>query len=139
MIRDIAMIISVFVSVVSVGFGVYEGFRANNTQAFIYEQAYRIMGTVQKANISSAAKAQITDEALSALGTPAPVIDLSRSSADVGSTETCTESQKTVCTDLASQLAAANAKCKGSSPECQTVSALKKDIASKSCYVCFTK
>src|SRR4030042_1407748 len=91
MIRDITMIISVLVSVVSVGFGLYKNIEAGNARGYAYEQAYRVLNVVQQANISTAAKAAITNDALETFGTPPPVIELSRSRADVGESEPCTD------------------------------------------------
>src|SRR4030042_806689 len=43
MIRDITMIISVLVSVVSVGFRRYKNIEPGNARGYAYEQAYRVL------------------------------------------------------------------------------------------------
>lgn len=112
MIRDLTMIFAVIISIVSVSFGFYQTIQARNSHAFIYEQAYRIIGAIQNTNLSAGTKAQLSDAALSVLGTPEPVIDLSRSSADTSTTvQICTTAQRRACTDAASRLAMANNVC----------------------------
>ena len=143
MIRDLTMIFAVIISIVSVSFGFYQTIQVRNSHAFIYEQAYRIIGVIQNTNLSVGTKAQLSDAALSVLGTPAPVIDLSRSSADTGTTaQVCTTAQRTVCADAASRLATANnicAKARGDSPACDEASALKSNIYSLGCFICYTQ
>ncbi len=141
MIRDITMIISVLISVVSVGFGVYQGIESSNAKAFAYEQAYRVLNIVQNANISAFQKATIADAALDALATPAPVIDLSRSSADTGSTnQACPAARKDACTKLASDLASANTACaKKDQAACSSADDLHRQIIGQDCIACFTK
>ena len=68
MLRDIAMTVSVLISIVSIGFGVFKNIEAGNNRAFIYEQAYDIIGTIQEANISDQAKTQMTNDAAPLLG-----------------------------------------------------------------------
>jgi hypothetical protein len=141
MLRDLTMIFAVLISVTSVGFGVYKNIEAGNARGFAYEQAYRILGAVQKADIADGAKASIVDAALGSFATPAPVIDLSRSSADVGQTQICTEAEKAACTTTAVQLADANIACtrsKGTDQACLVAAQLKNYIIAQGCFVCFT-
>ena len=51
------MIVSVLISVVSVGFGAYESLQSRNNRVFAYEQVYRILNVVQNANITPFQKA----------------------------------------------------------------------------------
>lgn len=141
MLRDITLIISVLVSFISVGFGIYESVQSKNTRAFAYEQVYRILNVVQNTNIASFQRATITDTVLSGLTEPAPVIDLSRSSADVeDDVQPCTEEQKRACTDLASDLASANRACsKKDQTACTSAEALHRQIISQDCISCFTE
>lgn len=143
MLRDLTMIFSVLVSVVSLGFGVYKNIEAGNARGFAYEQAYRVMGAVNDANIAPVAKANILNAALASLSTPPPVIDLSRSSADVTTQEqACTDTQKSVCVGLAGQLAALNATCtksKGVAIECSKADDVKAGIDAQDCVKCFMK
>jgi hypothetical protein len=142
MLRDITMIGAVLTSIFSVTFGVYQNFQAKNNHAFIYEQAYKIIGAIQQADIPAYSKAQLTDRALGVLGTPAPVIDLSQSSADAGTSQAaCSDEQKASCSALANDLAGANAACvrsKGASDECPRATGLKSSIISRGCAVCYT-
>lgn len=136
------MIFSVMVSVFSVGFGFYKNIEAGNNRAFIYETAYGIIGDIQKANISESEKARLTDEALKNIGAPPPVIDLSRSSADVGdSIAVCSVNQRTLCRSLADQLGRENVACARSNeptgPVCAKASQTKASIVSESCFSCF--
>jgi len=138
MIRDLTMIISVLVSVLSVGFGLYKNIEAGNARGFAYEQAYRVLNVVQQANISAAAKTAITDKALEAFGTPPPVIDLSRSSADVGDAGPCTDAVRASCAQLADRLAEANTLCrKEKTIICTAADDVKASILQQRCYTCF--
>ena len=137
MIRDITVIISVLISVVSVGFGLYKNIEAGNAKGYAYEQAYRVLGVVQQSNIGGSAKASIMSAALGTFGTPPPVIDLSRSSADAG-TELCNESRRASCASLAVSLANANDTCRiQKSSTCSPADDLKADILEQGCFVCF--
>jgi hypothetical protein len=138
MVRDITMIISVLVSVVSVGFGLYKNIEAGNARGYAYEQAYRVLGVVQEANISAAAKTSITTAALGTFGTPPPVIDLSRSRADVGEPGPCTTEVQATCARLAGELAAANASCRREqAATCPAADGIKASILAQRCYRCF--
>jgi hypothetical protein len=140
MIRDITMIFSVIVSLVSIAFGVYKNIEAGNAQSFAYEQAYRMMSSVQQANISETAKSFIVDNALAALSVPPPVIDLSRSSADDSTPQICSDEQRSICRNLAEDLASANATCirgKGVSPACGEATGIKQEITAQSCIMCY--
>lgn len=143
MLRDLTMIGAVLTSVFSVTFGVYQNFQAKNNHAFIYEQAYKIIGTIQQSDIPVYAKAQLTDRALGVLGAPTPVIDLSQSSADVGDAQSsCSEEKKAACSALANDLATANDVCiqnKRASPECSHAMTLKAGIVAQGCAVCYTQ
>jgi hypothetical protein len=132
MLRDLTMIISVLVSVASLGFGVYKNIEANNAQGFAYTQAYRVMNVVKTANIGSVAKASILNAALGMLATPPPVIDLSQSNAATVEAPACSEALKATCIDLAQQLAAAN------TTHTQATQ-LKKTINDQNCFICFTQ
>jgi len=142
MLRDLTMIFSVLVSIVSLGFGVYKNVEAGNARGFAYEQAYRILGVVKEANIGPAAKASIVDAALGTLGTPPPVIDLSRSSADAPvDPGACKPSQRSACVRMAGELAQYNKLCMAQGPvseSCLRADALKSDIDAQSCVICFT-
>ena len=142
MLRDLTMIFAVLISLVSVGFGVYKNIEAGNAKGFAYEQAYRILGAVQKADISEGAKANIVDAALGGFAAPAPVIDLSRSNADVGAQQqACTETEKSACTAAAAQLADANSVCiksNGAADACALAAQLKNNIVVQNCFICFT-
>ncbi len=137
------MIFSVLVSIGSLGFGVYKNIEAGNARGFAYEQAYRILGVVREANIGPAAKASIVDAALGSLGTPPPVIDLSRSSADAPvEPEACSPALMSSCVRMAGELAGLNASCVREGPlseVCLRADALKSDIDSQSCVTCFTR
>lgn len=138
MIRDITMIISVLVSVVSVGFGLYKNIEAGNARGYVYDQSYRILNVVQQANISASAKAGIMDAALQEFGTPPPVIDLSRSSADVGDPSACTEEVRTSCAQLADRLAKANAQCRREKTViCAAADDVSASIIQQKCFTCF--
>jgi hypothetical protein len=138
MLRDLTMIFSVLLSVVSVGFGLYKNIEAGNARGFAYEQAYRVMGVVQEANIGTTAKANILDAALGTLATPPPVIDLSRSSADQPTDEVCTEQQRVTCGILARQLGEVNAACeKAKDAVCAAAVTLKSEVVTRGCFVCF--
>lgn len=133
------MIFSVLVSVASLGFGVYKNIEAGNAKGFAYEQAYRIMGVVRDAGISSYQKAAILDAAMDALATPPPVIDLSRSSADVSAVPACEPERVARCTALSESLAEANAACAkdASASACPYAVSLKTDIQQADCITCF--
>jgi len=136
------MIVAVLVSAFSLAFGAYQNFQARNNHAFIYEQAYKIIGAIQSASIAPSTKAQLTDKALNTLGTPAPVIDLSRSSADVGSSDVCSPTTRAQCAGLATQLATANAVCtksKGADAACEDIVVFKSQIVGAGCFVCYTQ
>lgn len=143
MLRDVVMVISVMVSVVSVGFGFYQNIAAGNNRAFIYEQAYRIIGQIQEANIPVQTKAQLTDDALKGLGVPPPVIDLSQSSADIGDGGPCDGATEALCTSLGNQLGVENAACeKGKEPTgpvCGQAARTRGRIAQEGCFTCFPK
>lgn len=144
MLRDIVMIISVMVSVVSVGFGFYKNIEAGNNRAHIYETAYGIIGSIQDSNIPAQTKAQLTDDALRNLTAPPPVIDLSRSSADVGDDEgACTFEQERECTALADNLAIENQACARSKeptgPVCAQAARTRTMITSQGCFSCFIR
>lgn len=142
MFRDLTMIFAVLISLFSVGFGVYKNVQASNAKGFAYEQAYRVIGKVQEANIPSAAKASIIDAALGALSTPPPVIDLSRSSAGTIAPQVCTDGQKASCARLATDLAGANAACarsKGASDDCTKAEQMKSGIIEQGCFACFAQ
>ncbi len=140
MIRDLTMIIAVLVSMVSVGFGVYKNIEANNAKGFAYEQAYRIMNVVQRSDITPFQRATIADAALTAMGTPPPVIDLSRSSAGVVEPMVCTEAHRMACVDLAQELAAANAACARSVVSaCTQAETIHSTIVQQDCINCFNK
>lgn len=143
MLRDLTMIFSVLLSVVSLGFGVYKNIEASNTKGFAYEQAYRILGVVRDANIPATAKASIMDAALGTLATPPPVIDLSRSSAGTLEPEICTVEQKSSCTGAAADLAQANTLCSRSkgtdTTACLRAEQDKSQITAQECVVCFSR
>lgn len=143
MLRDLTMIFSVLVSVFSLGFGVYKNIEAGNARGFAYEQAYRILGAVQDANIGSATKATIVDAAFASLATPPPVVDLSRSSADAPvPAEACTETVKTRCIALAQSLAQANALCAREQEPgnaCASASQFRMSIDNTACVQCFIR
>ncbi len=139
MLRDITMIIAVLVAAFSVGFGIYERVDANNAKGFAYEQAYRVLNVVQRANITPFQRATIADAALDVLGTPPPVIDLSRSSAAVPPTGACTPAQQRQCTIAAADLATANSACKrADATACSNASALQRSIIQQNCIQCFS-
>lgn len=137
------MVISVMVSVVSVGFGFYQNIAAGNSTAFIYEQAYRIIGQIQEANIPASAKAQLTDDALKGLGAPPPVIDLSQSSADIGDGGPCDAATEALCTGLGERLGVENASCeKGKEPTgpvCGQAARTRAEISGGGCFTCFSE
>jgi len=139
MLRDLTMIFSVLVSVLSLGFGVYKNIEAGNARGFAYEQSYRVLDAVQEANIPASAKASIVDTALNGIATPPPVIDLSRSSADAGPVAgACADEQKRLCADLASRLGATNAACaRAKDAACTAADPLKAEIVANRCFSCF--
>lgn len=141
MLRDLTMIFSVLVSVISLMFGVYKNIEASNARGFAYEQAYRVMNIVRDASIGPATKANILSASLAALGTPPPVIDLSRSSADVLSEpEACSPDVRDACIANAGQLAEANARCAKAGPgsgACSEADALQTELDIESCISCF--
>ena len=95
------------------------------------------------ANIGPAAKADILDAALGTLGTPPPVVDLSRSSADAPvEPGACTPAKESACVRLAGELASVNAQCvqHGALSEyCLRADALKSDIDAEACITCFVR
>lgn len=137
------MIFSVFISIASLGFGVYKNIEAGNAKGFVYEQAYRVMGAVNNASIGPAAKANILNAALATLGTPPPVIDLSRSSADAPvEGPVCLQALTDRCLNLAQQVASLNVSClqtKSVGDACSQASALKVEIDSLECLKCFAR
>lgn len=135
------MIISVLVSVASLGFGVYKNIEANNAKGFAYQQAYRILNVVQKADITAFQRATIADAALAAIGTPLPVIDLSRSSADTGTTTpACSIAQKDRCMTLAADLAIVNAACaRNDAQACTRADTFHSTIIQQACINCFNE
>ena len=143
MLRDLTMIFSVLISVASLSFGVYKNIEAGNAKGFVYEQAYRVIGAVNKASIGPAAKASIVDAALGTFGTPPPVIDQSRSSADAPApTPVCSEILINNCVNLAGQLAGLNASClreKGAGDACVQATQMKLNIDSLGCLTCFIR
>ena len=144
MLRDIAMTVSVLISIVSVGFGVFKNIEAGNNRAFIYEQAYDIIGTIQEADIPVQTKAQMTNDALSKISAPPPVIDLSQSSADVGdNASACTYEKQQECTRLADALGRENVACAKSKeptgPLCAQASRTRTMVISEGCFTCFAQ
>lgn len=143
MLRDLTMIFSVLISVASLSFGVYKNIEAGNAKGFVYEQAYRVIGAVNNASIGPATKADIIDAALGTFGTPPPVIDLSRSSADTPApAPVCSETLINNCVNLAGQLAVLNASClrsKGVGDACTQASQMKLNIDGLGCLNCFTR
>lgn len=142
MLRDVVMIISVMISIFSVGFGFFKNIEAGNNRAFIYEQAYEIIGSIQEADIAAGEKARLTDEALKNLGAPPPVIDLSQSSADIGDdTPACSPAKTALCSGLADSLGRENRACaqsnETSGPVCAKAAQTKAAIVSQSCFACF--
>lgn len=137
------MIFSVLISVASLGFGVYKNIEAGNAKGFVYEQAYRVIGAVNGASIGPSEKANIIDAALGTLGTPPPVIDLSRSSADTPAQgPVCAETIVSSCVNLAGELASLNAAClrsKGAGDACAQSSQIKLNIDGLGCLNCFTR
>ena len=142
MMRDLTVILSVLVAVVSIGFGLYKNIEANNARGFAYAQAFRMLNAVQRADIATATKVTITNDALGALSTPPPVIDLSRSSAAILS-QSCTADQQATCLDLASQLANANATCIQSRrvdpASCPAAQTLLNQVVTSGCFTCFSQ
>jgi hypothetical protein len=136
------MIFSVFISLVSLGFGVYKNIEAGNAKGFVYEQAYRVMGAVNDSNIGPAAKANILSAALGSLATPPPVIDLSRSSAaEPSPAPVCLDTLANNCLNLAGQLATLNVSCLRSNnagDACAAASQMKQQIDTLGCLKCFT-
>ena len=144
MLRDITMVIAVMVSIVSVGFGVFKNIEAGNNRAFIYEQAYDIIGTIQEADIAPNTKIQMTNAALAKIGAPSPVINLSQSSADVGDdVGACSYEQEQRCALLADSLGRENVACARSKeptgPVCAQASRTRALIVSENCVVCFSQ
>jgi hypothetical protein len=137
------MIISVMVSVASLGFGVYKNIEAGNAKAFAYEQAYRVMDVVKNSSIGSTEKENLLASALGVLRTPPPVIDLSRSSADVTTQEqTCSDALKASCVEMAGKLASLNAQCvqnKNAGVSCSQALSTKASITKSDCFKCFTQ
>ncbi|HUO75465.1 MAG TPA: hypothetical protein VMU12_00905 [Candidatus Paceibacterota bacterium] len=139
MLRDLTLIFSVLLAIVSVAFGAYKNIEAGNAQGFAYEQTYRTLNAVQQANISTAAKASITGTVLGGLATPRPVIDLSRSNAGVLTPGACSAAKQATCDALAATLGAANATCvKTNRPvDCTAAQQARIDVLSSSCIACF--
>ena len=142
MLRDVVMVVSVMVSVVSLGFGFYKNIEANNARGFAFEQAYRVMGLVEESDISDSAKATILSSALDSFGAPQPVFDLSRSSADIGSGAVrCTPLQEFTCASLGEQLGLENAACERSNeptgPVCAQAAQTRAQITHDGCWQCF--
>lgn len=137
------MIFSVAVSIVSLIFGVYKNIEAGNARGFAYEQAYRVMSVVQDANIGPATKASILEASLAVLGTPPPVVDLSRSSADApADPDACPAALAASCIELAGDLARLNALCVRTGPgtdACLAADVRKEDIDAESCITCFAQ
>ena len=137
MARDLAMIFSVVVAVVSVGFGLYKNIEAGNARGFAYEQSYKVMDAVQQANISTSAKAGILDIALDSLATPPPVIDLSRSSADQPE-QACPGDVRATCEHLGAQLGRVNAACEeAKDAACEAADPFKREIITQGCIACY--
>jgi len=141
MLRDLTMIFSVLVSIASLGFGVYKNVEAGNAKGFAYEQAYRVMGVVRDSNISSGQKATILNAALGVISTPPPVIDLSRSSADVGQAPACSPVRVIQCGELSVSLAEQNTACAKAptGPACAAATTLKDEIRQTDCITCFSQ
>lgn len=140
MLRDLTMIVSVLVSMVSLSFGVYKNIEAGNAKGFAYEQTYRVLNIVQNANLTPFQRATIADAALTAMGTPPPVIDLSRSSAGTVEPAVCSDILKLKCVDLAQDLADVNAACARSVPDaCMQADLIHRDIIQQDCISCFDK
>ncbi len=141
MARDITMIFSVLVSILSLIFGIYKNVEAGNAKAFALRQAYQIMGVVQQSNIGTSAKMQIVDIALGKLATPPPVLDLSSSNADAPApVGACSEATKKMCLDVAGRIAGLNATCaqsKTPTDACVQADALKEEIETLECVTCF--
>lgn len=141
MLRDLTMIFSVLVSILSLGFGVYKNVEAGNAKGFAYEQAYRILAVVRDSNISSSQKATIVDAALGVISTPPPVIDLSRSSADPGDAGGCTAERMAQCVELSASLGEVNAACAKPPADavCAAATRLKDKVRQSDCFTCFTR
>ena len=143
MVRDLTMIFSVFISIASLGFGVYKNIEASNAKGFVYEQAYRVMGAVNSSQIGPAAKANILGAALATLGTPPPVIDLSRSSADEPApAPVCLDALVNNCLNLAGQMATLNTSClksKSVGDACTQATIVKAQIDTLGCFKCFIR
>ena len=117
--------------------------KAGKAKGLLYEQAYRVIGAVNNESIGPAAKASIVDAALGTFGTPPPVIDLSRSSADTPvQGPVCSEALVSNCVSLAGQLAGLNASClrgMGVGDACVQASQIKLNIDGLGCLDCFTR
>lgn len=142
MLRDVVMVISVMVSVASLGFGFYKNIEASNARGFAFEQAYRVMGLVEAADIPTSAKAAILSSALDSFDAPPPVIDLTRSRADVGDdTGACTPAHQASCASLGEQLGRENAACERSreptGPVCAQAARTRTQITRDGCWQCF--
>ena len=140
MLRDLTLIFSVVLSIVSVAFGAYKNIEAGNAKGFAFEQTYRVLNVVQRADISSVAKAAITGTALGSLRAPEPVIDLSRSSAGTPAPEVCSAEKRATCTSLAGTLASANITCaKTNQPtDCTNAEQARTNVLAGGCIACFT-
>lgn len=141
MLRDLTMIFSVLLSTVSVMFGLYKHIEAGNAKGFAYEQAYRIVGTIERANIGASAKANLSAAALRQIGEPPPVIDLSRSRADEpASGSSCTASRQDACRVLARQLGAVNDACRAAADAaCVAAVPLTNAVTEQGCTACFAR
>jgi len=138
MMRDLTMIISVIVAVASLGFGVYKNIEAGNARGFAYEQAYRIIGQIQEANISQAVKTQMTAQVIASLGAPVSVFDVGRSGAATIPSETCNAGEQSQCLASAQALGEANVACTKLGPgsvECQNAVQLSEEV--RACIKCF--
>lgn len=143
MTRDLALIFSVLVSIVSITFGVYKNAEAGNARNFAYEQTYRVLGQISDIAVSAAAKASIVNATLTSLGAPAPIVDFSQSNAqDPNASATCSRAVRDVCVARAKALSTVNAQCARSDPDsaiCQSAATLIHDISQRNCITCFTK
>jgi hypothetical protein len=143
MVRDITMIFSVLVSILSLIFGIYKNVEAGNAKAFALKQAYQILGVVQQSGIGVSAKMQIVDAALERLAPPPPVIDLSSSNADAPAPAgACSDATKKACLTAAGRIASLNAVCAQSkipTDACTRADALKEEIELLQCITCFNE
>ena len=139
MLRDLTLIFSVLLSIISVAFGAYKNIEAGNAQGFAYDQAYRIIAQIQDSSISQSAKTQLTAHAIASIGTPPSVLDFFRSNAAIVQPTACSASQQAQCTETARLLGAANTACAkqgAGSAECQNAVTLSAGV--RDCVSCFT-